>query len=174
MVRAKCPLSDGASTGKDSARKRFPALNWISLALRNLLRNSRRSITTVGAVALGYAATNIFAGFAGYMFTSVKDAHIYEQVNGHVQIWKKGARDYGGSALVAMRVVSSRQPAGSIGRAPVPYLLASNSTGRSRHRGARVESEPAAAPPQPTASTNPPPHPTHPPSSWKADCTVGR
>ena len=72
-------------------------MNWISLALRNLLRNARRSITTIAAVALGYAATNIFAGFAGYMFTSIKDAHIYEQINGHVQIWKKGARDYGGS-----------------------------------------------------------------------------
>ncbi|MEM9280918.1 MAG: FtsX-like permease family protein [Verrucomicrobiota bacterium] len=72
-------------------------MNWISLALRNLFRNARRSITTISAVALGYAATNIFAGFAGYMFTSVQDAHIYEQVNGHVQIWKKGARDYGGS-----------------------------------------------------------------------------
>lgn len=72
-------------------------MNWISLALRNLLRNSRRSITTIGAVALGYAATNIFAGFAGYMFASIQEAHIYEQINGHVQIWKKGARDYGGS-----------------------------------------------------------------------------
>jgi len=72
-------------------------VNWISLALRNLLRNSRRSITTIGAVAVGYAATNIFAGFAGYMFTSIKEAHIYEQINGHIQIWKKDARDYGGS-----------------------------------------------------------------------------
>lgn len=72
-------------------------MNWISLALRNLLRNSRRSITTIAAVALGYSATNIFAGFAGYMFASIKEAHIYEQVNGHVQIWKKNARDYGGS-----------------------------------------------------------------------------
>lgn len=72
-------------------------MNWISLALRNLLRNSRRSITTIAAVALGYSATNIFAGFAGYMFASIEEAHIYEQVNGHVQIWKKGARDYGGS-----------------------------------------------------------------------------
>jgi putative ABC transport system permease protein len=72
-------------------------VNWISLALRNLLRNSRRSITTIAAVALGYSATNIFAGFAGYMFTSIRDAHIFEQINGHVQIWKKDARDYGGS-----------------------------------------------------------------------------
>jgi len=79
-------------------------VNWISLALRNLLRNSRRSITTIGAVALGYAATNIFAGFAGYMFASIQEAHIYEQINGHVQIWKKGARDYGGSDPAAYMI----------------------------------------------------------------------
>lgn len=67
------------------------------MALRNLLRNARRSITTIAAVALGYAATNIFAGFAGYMFASIQEAHIYEQINGHIQVWKRGARDYGGS-----------------------------------------------------------------------------
>lgn len=71
-------------------------MTWILLALRNLLRNARRSITTIAAVALGYAAINILAGFTAYMFASIEDAHIYEQVNGHVQIWKKGARDYGG------------------------------------------------------------------------------
>jgi len=72
-------------------------VNWISLALRNLLRNKRRSITTIGAVALGYAATNIFAGFAGYMFKSIEEAHIYEELNGHIQIWKRGARQYAGT-----------------------------------------------------------------------------
>lgn len=72
-------------------------MNWISLALRNLLRNARRSITTIAAVALGYAAVNILAGFTAYMFTSIEDAHIYEQINGHVQIWKKDARGYGGT-----------------------------------------------------------------------------
>ncbi|MAS95092.1 MAG: hypothetical protein CMO55_18000 [Verrucomicrobiales bacterium] len=60
------------------------------------MRNARRSITTIAAVALGYAAINILAGFTAYMFASIEDAHIYEQVNGHAQIWKKGARDYGG------------------------------------------------------------------------------
>lgn len=72
-------------------------MTWFFLALRNLLRNARRSITTVAAVALGYAAINILAGFSAYMFASIEDAHIYEQINGHVQIWKKGARGYGGS-----------------------------------------------------------------------------
>lgn len=72
-------------------------MTWISLALRNLLRNARRSITTIAAVALGYAAVNILEGFMSYMFVSIEDAHIYEQINGHAQIWKKGARGYGGT-----------------------------------------------------------------------------
>ena len=72
-------------------------MTWFSLALRNLLRNAHRSFTTIAAVALGYAAINILAGFSSYMFASIEDAHIYEQINGHVQIWKEGARDYGGS-----------------------------------------------------------------------------
>lgn len=74
-----------------------PTVTWISLALRNLLRNARRSITTIAAVALGYAAVNILAGFTAYMFVSIEDAHIYEQINGHAQIWKKDARGYGGT-----------------------------------------------------------------------------
>lgn len=79
-------------------------MSWISLALRNLLRNARRSITTIAAVALGYAAINILAGFTAYMFASIEDAHIYEQINGHVQIWKKGAREYGGSDPAAFLI----------------------------------------------------------------------
>jgi len=72
-------------------------VNWISLALRNLLRNVRRSVTTIAAVALGYAAVNILAGFSAYMFASLEDAHIYEQINGHAQVWKKDARGYSGT-----------------------------------------------------------------------------
>lgn len=72
-------------------------MNWFSLAFRNLLRNARRSITTIGAVAIGYAAVNIFGGFATYIFVSIREAYVYDQANGHVQIWKKGAKQYGGS-----------------------------------------------------------------------------
>ena len=72
-------------------------MTWISLAFRNLRRNSRRSITTIAAVALGYAAVNVLGGFATYMFVSIEEAYIYDQTNGHVQVWKEGARTYGGS-----------------------------------------------------------------------------
>lgn len=74
-------------------------MNWFSLAFRNLTRNARRSITTIAAVALGFSAVNIFGGFAAYMFASIQDAHIYEQINGHIQIWKKNGRGYGGMDL---------------------------------------------------------------------------
>lgn len=68
-----------------------------SLALRNLTRNTRRSITTLGAVAVGYAAVNIFGGFASYLFATVREAYIHEQGRGHVQVWKAGAREYSGA-----------------------------------------------------------------------------
>ncbi|MDF1752524.1 MAG: FtsX-like permease family protein [Verrucomicrobiales bacterium] len=66
-----------------------------------MTRNARRSITTIAAVALGFSAVNIFGGFAAYMFASIQDAHIYEQINGHIQIWKKDGRGYGGMDLEA-------------------------------------------------------------------------
>lgn len=72
-------------------------MSWLALAFRNLLRNARRSITTIAAVALGYAAVNIMGGFADYLFVSIREAYIYDQTNGHVQVWKTGARLHGGS-----------------------------------------------------------------------------
>lgn len=72
-------------------------MTWFALAFRNLLRNARRSITTIAAVALGYAAVNIMGGFAAYLFLSIREAYIYDQTNGHVQVWKRGARLFGGS-----------------------------------------------------------------------------
>ncbi|MCB1077010.1 MAG: ABC transporter permease [Verrucomicrobiae bacterium] len=72
-------------------------MSWFLLAFRNLLRNARRSATTIAAVALGYAAVNIMGGFATYMFVSIEQAYIFDQTNGHVQVWKEGARLYGGS-----------------------------------------------------------------------------
>lgn len=72
-------------------------MNWFGLASRNLLRNTRRSLTTMAAVTLGYAAVNIFGGFAAYMFISIRDAYIHDQGNGHVIIWKDGYKDQGGS-----------------------------------------------------------------------------
>lgn len=60
--------------------------SWIKLALRNLLRNKRRSAVTILAVALGFAAVNVFGGFTTYMFVNLEESFIYAQGNGHLQI----------------------------------------------------------------------------------------
>lgn len=63
---------------------------WIKIAFRNLFRNSRRSLFTVLAIALGFAAVNTLGGFTAYVFTGLKDSFIYVQGNGHLTIFKKG------------------------------------------------------------------------------------
>jgi putative ABC transport system permease protein len=63
---------------------------WITLAIRNLLRNRRRSLFTVLAIGLGFAAVNALGGFTAYIFTSLEDSYIHAQGNGHLSIFKRG------------------------------------------------------------------------------------
>jgi putative ABC transport system permease protein len=63
---------------------------WIRYALANLFRNKRRSLYTVLAIAVGYAAINVFGGFTSYIFTNLKNSSIYVDATGHLSIFKKG------------------------------------------------------------------------------------
>lgn len=63
---------------------------WFKLALRNLFRNHRRSLFTVMAIGLGFAAVNILGGFTEYIFTNLRDSFIYLQANGHLTVFKTG------------------------------------------------------------------------------------
>lgn len=63
---------------------------WVTLALRNLLRNRRRSLFTILAIGLGFAAVNILGGFTEYIFTNLRDSYIYLHANGHLTIFKAG------------------------------------------------------------------------------------
>lgn len=65
-------------------------MTWIKLALRNLFRNRRRSLFTILAIGLGFAAVNTLGGFTAYIFTSLKDSYIYAQGNGHLSVFKTG------------------------------------------------------------------------------------
>lgn len=65
-------------------------MTWPKIALRNLWRNKRRSILTLCAVALGYAAVNVFGGFTEYMFENLRDSYIHIQGEGHLQIYREG------------------------------------------------------------------------------------
>ncbi len=70
-------------------------LTWIEIAFRNLGKNRRRSLFTILAVALGFAAVNVFGGFSSYVFTTIKDGEIYALGNGHLTIFKKGFLTHG-------------------------------------------------------------------------------
>lgn len=68
---------------------------WLKIAGRNLGKNRRRSIFTIVAIGLGFAAVNVFGGFTTYIFTSLRDGYIYAQGNGHLTIFKTGFRTVG-------------------------------------------------------------------------------
>ncbi len=63
---------------------------WARFAGANLLRNRRRSFYTIMAIAMGYAAVNIFGGFTAYIFKNLEDSFVYSQANGHLTVFKKG------------------------------------------------------------------------------------
>lgn len=63
---------------------------WIKIGIRSLFKNKRRALFTMGAIALGYGAVNIFGGFTEYLFHSLEDSYIYAQASGHLTIFKKG------------------------------------------------------------------------------------
>ncbi len=63
---------------------------WIKLAYRNLFRNRRRSLFTIGAIAFGFAAVNLFGGFTAYVFRGLQDSFVYAAGNGHLAVFKQG------------------------------------------------------------------------------------
>jgi len=70
-------------------------MTWIIIAIRNLLKNRRRSFFTIIAVMLGYAAVVLFDGYINYMFTSLKESFIYSSGGAHLTIFKKGFLEEG-------------------------------------------------------------------------------
>ena len=59
---------------------------WLKIAFRNLIKNRRRSLFTVVAIGLGFAAANVFGGFSNYIASSLSDSFIYAQGHGHLTI----------------------------------------------------------------------------------------
>lgn len=70
-------------------------ITWIKIALRNLIKNRRRSFITALAIALGFAAVNLFAGFTEYMYSGNRAIAIFGGCNGHLTIFKKGFLEKG-------------------------------------------------------------------------------
>lgn len=70
-------------------------LSWLKIALRNLLKNPRRTLFTFSAVGVGFAAVNVFGGFSHYIFSNLRDAFIYAQGEGHLTVFRRGFLTYG-------------------------------------------------------------------------------
>ncbi|MGH8560282.1 MAG: ABC transporter permease [Methylococcales bacterium] len=70
-------------------------MTWVVIAIRNLLNNGRRSLFTIVAIMLGYAAVILFDGFTGYMYTGIKESVIFAQGSGHLTVFKSGFLEKG-------------------------------------------------------------------------------
>lgn len=67
----------------------------ITLALRNIWKNRRRSCATLLAIATGFAAINLFAGYIASTYAGLRDSSIYGEGLGHLTIARTGYFDHG-------------------------------------------------------------------------------
>jgi putative ABC transport system permease protein len=63
---------------------------WLTISLRNILKNGRRSLTTILAIALGFGAINIFQGYVHSTYQGLMNAAIHGEGLGHLTVFKKG------------------------------------------------------------------------------------
>lgn len=70
-------------------------MNTFKLALRGLTRNQRRSLVTMLAIALGFAATTLFAGYTHNVYGGLTRQSIHGELLGHLTINKRGMRQEG-------------------------------------------------------------------------------
>jgi putative ABC transport system permease protein len=69
--------------------------NMIKLALRGLMRNRRRSTVTMLAIAFGFAAIVLFAGYTHNVYDGLGRQSIHGEMLGHLTLYKKGMRTEG-------------------------------------------------------------------------------
>ena len=63
-------------------------MNTLSLAMRNLLRNRRRSLTTLLAMGIGLVAILVFGGYKSNVIYGIETG--VTQHSGHLQIQRMG------------------------------------------------------------------------------------
>ncbi len=65
-------------------------LDLLKLGLRNLWRNGRRSAVTVLAIAFGFAAVGLFAGYTKMVYRGLTQQAVHGELLGHLTISKRG------------------------------------------------------------------------------------
>ncbi len=64
--------------------------NLFKLALRGLLRNRRRSLMTLLAIAAGFSAIALFAGYTHNIYVGLERQSIHTSMLGHLTLSKRG------------------------------------------------------------------------------------
>ena len=64
-------------------------LDLVSLSVRNIFRNGRRTAITVFSIVVGFAALACFGGFIEFSFEGLRENTIRTQL-GHLQIYSRG------------------------------------------------------------------------------------
>lgn len=65
-------------------------IKWMKIALRNILKNRRRSFVTLLAIAVGFAAVSLFRGYADRTYWGLRQMAVRGEGLGHLTIYKKG------------------------------------------------------------------------------------
>lgn len=69
--------------------------NMTRLALRGLMRNRRRSMVTLLAIAFGFSAIVLFAGYTHNVYDGLGRQSIHGEMLGHLTLYKQGMRTEG-------------------------------------------------------------------------------
>ncbi len=65
-------------------------IKWMKIALRNILKNKRRSFVTLLAIAMGFAAVSLFRGYIHNTYQGLRESAIRGEGLGHLTIYKEG------------------------------------------------------------------------------------
>ena len=65
-------------------------MKWMKLAIRNILRNKRRSFVTLLAIGVGFTAISLFRGYTSNMYWGLRESAIRGEGLGHLTIYKAG------------------------------------------------------------------------------------
>jgi putative ABC transport system permease protein len=70
-------------------------IKWMKLAFRNILRNKRRSLVTIAAVGIGFAAISVYHGYIHSVYEGLRIMAIRGEGLGHLRINKAGWKETG-------------------------------------------------------------------------------
>jgi putative ABC transport system permease protein len=68
---------------------------WVTMALRNIIKNRRRSFVTLAAIAMGFAAISLFRGYTANTYEGLRQSAIRGEGLGHLTIYKSGWLEHG-------------------------------------------------------------------------------